>query len=70
MGNGLIFAHLTVVTMGNFSGFKTVAIPMEGVQGNQLNPRSLQQLGSHEDLLQKAPLLKCDLCTIPSCNKR
>ena len=67
MGNGLIFAHLAVITMGSF---RTVTVPMEGVQGNQLNPRSLQQLGSHEDLLQKAPLLKCDLCTIPSCNKR
>ena len=51
MGNELIFAHLAVVTMDSFSGFRTVTVPIEGVQGNQLNPRSLQQLGSREDLL-------------------
>ena len=26
MGNGLIFAHLAVVTMGSFSGFRTVTM--------------------------------------------
>ena len=33
---------------------------MEGVQGNQLSPQPLQQLGSCEDLLQEASLLKGD----------
>ena len=70
MGNGLTFAHLSVIATGNFSGFRTITIPMEGIQGNQLNLHSLQQLGSREDLLHEATLLKSDFCTISSCNKR
>ena len=58
MGNELTFVYLAIVAMGSCSRFKTLIIPMEGVQGNQLNPRSIRQLGDPEDLLQKAPLLE------------
>jgi len=34
MGNKLTFAHLTIVATSSYGRFKTITIPVEGVQGN------------------------------------
>ena len=70
MGNKLTFAHLTIVATSSCGRFKTITIPVEGVQGNQLNPCSFRQLGGPKDLLQKALLLESNFWAIPSCNER
>ena len=70
MGNKLTFAHLAIIAMDSCSGFRTITIPMEGVQGNQLSPHSFQQLGGPKDLLQKATLLESNSCAISSYNER
>ena len=62
--------HLVVVATGSCSRFRTVTILVEGVQGNQFNPRSFRQLSGPEDLHQKAPLLESKFRVILSCNER
>ena len=69
MSNELMFSHLTIVVTGSCGRFRTLIIPMDGVQSNKLYPHFVQQL-EPKDLLQEPPLLKCNLCVILSCNKR
>ena len=69
MSNGLTFAHLTIVATGSCGRFRTFIILVDGVQSNRLHPRFVRQLDP-KDLLQETPLLKSNLCAIPSCNER
>lgn len=69
MSNGLTFAHLTIVATGSCGRFRTLTIPMDSVQSNQLQPHFVQQLDP-KNLLQEAPLFKSNFYAIPSCNKR
>ena len=69
VSNGLTFACLTIIATGSYGRLRTLTILVNGVQSNKLRPRPLQKLNP-KDLLQKNPLLKGNLCMVPSCNER
>ena len=69
MSNELTSARLTIVVTGSCSRFRTLTIPMDGVQSNQLHPRFVRQLNP-KDMLQEIPLLKSNLWAITISNKK
>ena len=54
---------------GNFGGLKTLAVPMDSIQGNKLHPSSFRQFDP-KDPFKKTRLLESNLWTVSSCKRR
>ena len=66
--NGLTFARILIIAMGEVYRLRTLTIPVDGVKGDELFPSPLLK-GDTKYFLQKIPILKGNFWTVMSCNQ-